>query len=192
MPDLTVALSRLRSRARDEGLLDVAYAELDSPVGRLVAARTPAGLVRLAYRDAEGGTDAVLEDLAARVSPRVLEAPAELDPLRRELEEYFGGRRRDFAVPVDLSLTRGFGARVLAALRRIPFGTTRTYAEVAAEAGSARAVRAAGSACGRNPLPIVVPCHRVLRTGGGLGGYTGGLDRKRALLELEGHPPRPA
>lgn len=173
---------RLAERAAREGLLDVAYARVDSPLGPLTVAATPRGLVRLAYPDEEG----VLEELALRLSPRVLEAPGRLDQVRRELEEYFEARRHRFEVPIDWELTVGFGRRVLRATARIPFGSVATYREVAAKAGNRRATRAAGNALGRNPVPIVVPCHRVVRTGGGLGGYTGGLDRKAALLRLEG------
>jgi methylated-DNA-[protein]-cysteine S-methyltransferase len=174
-------------RAAAAGLLDVAYCEVDTPVGRVVAARTPRGLARLAYEDTNAGLDAVLESLAARLSPRIVEAPARLDDVRRELDEYFAGRRHDFSVPVDLALVRGaFARRLLEATAKIPFGGTSSYAEVAAAAGSPRAVRAAGNALGANPIPIVVPCHRVLRSGGALGGYTGGLERKRRLLSLEG------
>ena len=173
-------------RAAAAGLLDVVYTEIDTPVGRVVAARTPRGLARLAYEDSNGGLDAVLEALAARLSPRVLEAPARLDDVRRQLDEYFTGTRRGFELPVDLALVRGpFARRLLEATARIPFGSTSTYAGVAEAAGSARAVRAAGNALGANPVPIVVPCHRVLRSGGALGGYTGGLERKERLLELE-------
>jgi methylated-DNA-[protein]-cysteine S-methyltransferase len=166
------------------GLLDVAYATLDSPVGTLLLAATPTGLVRIAYID-HGGQGAVLEDLALRVSPRVLTAPRKLDEPRRELDEYFAGRRNRFDVALDWRLIRGFGRLVLDATARIPYGSVSTYKQVAAEAGSPRGSRAAGNALGANPLPIVVPCHRVLRTGGGLGGYTGGVDRKRVLLALE-------
>jgi methylated-DNA-[protein]-cysteine S-methyltransferase len=180
-------LDRLVARAADEGLLDVAYARVDSPVGPLIAARTPRGLVRLAYEDFNGGEEAVVGDLAARLSPRVLEAPARLDDIRRELEEYFAGRRDRFDIPVDFGLVRtDFGRRVLQATARIPFGQTSTYAGVAGGAGNPAAVRAAGTALGRNPIPIVVPCHRVLRSGGALGGYTGGVHRKELLLALEG------
>jgi len=178
------AAAALAARAEEAGLVDVAYAELDSPLGTLVAAVSPKGLVRLAYED--GRRDAVLEDLAARVSPRVLEAPARLEPLRRELDEYWNGRREHFDVALDLRLTRpGFTRRILTATTQIPFGESSTYLGVAERAGSPRAVRAAGNALGSNPIPIVVPCHRVLRTGGGLGGYTGGLQRKEFLLGLE-------
>jgi methylated-DNA-[protein]-cysteine S-methyltransferase len=180
-------LDRLVARAADEGLLDVAYARVDSPVGALIAARTPRGLVRLAYEDFNGGEDAVVGDLAERLSPRVLEAPARLDDVRRELDEYFAGRRDRFDLPIDFGLVRtDFGRRVLQATATIPFGQTGTYATVARGAGNAAAVRAAGTALGRNPIPIVVPCHRVLRSGGALGGYTGGVHRKELLLALEG------
>jgi methylated-DNA-[protein]-cysteine S-methyltransferase len=174
----------LATAADAAGLLDVAYALHDSPVGSLLLAATPAGLVRLAYLD--GSAEPRLERLAATISPRILHAPARLDSVRRELEEYFAGRRRAFDVPIDWRLTRGFGRRVLRATARIPFGAVSSYAGVAGAAGSPRAFRAAGNALGANPLPIVVPCHRVLATGGGLGGYTGGVERKRALLAVEG------
>jgi methylated-DNA-[protein]-cysteine S-methyltransferase len=175
----------LVERAGAEDLLDVAYATIDSPLGPLVVAATPRGLVRVAYT--ESPTDAgVLEELARKISPRVLEAPARLDPVRRELDEYFEGRRGEFDLPLDWALTRGFASRVLQATARIAFGSTSTYAEVASQAGSPRAVRAAGNALGANPLPVVVPCHRVLRTGGAIGGYTGGVERKEYLLRLEG------
>jgi methylated-DNA-[protein]-cysteine S-methyltransferase len=172
----------IAERAAAEGLLDVAYATVDSPLGPLVAATTPRGLVRLSY----GAEDEVLDDLAARLSPRVLEAPARLDRVRRELDEYFEGERRRFDLPIDWSLTRGFAGEVLRQTARIGFGKTSTYAELAGRAGSPRAVRAAGNALGANPIPVVVPCHRVLRTGGALGGYTGGVERKQFLLRLEG------
>jgi methylated-DNA-[protein]-cysteine S-methyltransferase len=178
-------LPALDRAAAQAGLLDVAYATLDTPVGTLLLARTPRGLVRIAYLDGPG-EDAVLEDLARRVSPRVLAAPRELDVPRRELDEYFGGHRQAFDLPLDWRLTQGFGRRVLKATARIPFGVVSTYKQVAAAAGSPRGFRAAGNALGANPLPIVVPCHRVLHSGGGLGGYTGGLERKQVLLGVEG------
>jgi methylated-DNA-[protein]-cysteine S-methyltransferase len=177
-------LKRLTERAADEGLLDVAYTTTDSPFGELLLAATPRGLVRIGLPEQEA--DDLLEDLAARISPRVLEAPAPLDEARRELDLYFDGRLTDFDLPLDWRLSRDFRRRVLRAINRIPYGQTRSYMQVAASAGNERAVRAAGSACGSNPIPIVVPCHRVLRTGGGLGGYGGGVPMKRALLELEG------
>jgi len=175
--------------ARAAAVADVVYARVDAPLGPLVAAATARGLARLAYEDSGGGLDAVLDGLAARLSPRIVEAPGRLDGVRRELDEYFAGRRRGFDVPVDLSLVSGpFARRLLEATARIPFGDTASYREMAAAAGSPRAVRAAGNALSANPVPIVVPCHRVLRTGGGLGGYTGGLDKKARLLALEGVP----
>jgi methylated-DNA-[protein]-cysteine S-methyltransferase len=178
----------LAPAAAAAGLLDVAYAIEPSPVGELLLASTPRGLVRVAYLD-DGvpGADAVLADLAAGVSPRVLAAPARLDLVRRELDEFFAGRRQRFELELDWRLTGGgFAGRVLRATARIPYGSVASYKQVAAAAGSPRAFRAAGTALGGNPLPIVVPCHRVLHAGGGLGGYTGGLDRKRALLGIEG------
>lgn len=178
-PDIT-------SAAADAGLLDIAYAAEDSPVGRLLLAATPQGLLRLAYLDQADDEDTVLQMLAERVSPRILTAPGRLDEPRRELEQYFAGRRQEFEVPIDWRLVRGFGRRVLEVASAIPFGSVSTYGTVAAAAGSPRGARAAGNALGSNPLPIVVPCHRVLHAGGGLGGYTGGLDRKRALLAIEG------
>jgi methylated-DNA-[protein]-cysteine S-methyltransferase len=181
-PDLD---RRLAERAAAEELLDVAYATVDSPLGPLVVATTPRGLVRVAYSESRAD-DAVVGELARKLSPRVLEAPARLDDVRRELDEYFEGRRTDFDLPIDWALTRGFTSRVLQATAGIAFGSTSTYAEVASHAGSPRAVRAAGNALGANPLPVVVPCHRVLRTGGAIGGYTGGVERKEYLLRLEG------
>jgi methylated-DNA-[protein]-cysteine S-methyltransferase len=183
------ALTRLQAvlahRAVDEDLLDVAYRDLDTPLGRLLLAATPAGLVRVAFPVEDA--DAVLASLADQVSPRVLRAPGRLDEVARELDEYFAGRRTAFDLPLDLSYVRGpFGRRILQACATIPFGEVSTYGEMATRAGSARAVRAAGNALGANPIPIVVPCHRVVRTGGGLGGYTGGLERKEALLRMEG------
>jgi methylated-DNA-[protein]-cysteine S-methyltransferase len=183
--DLPSDSPSLAERAAEEGLLDVAYTSVDSPLGPLVVAATPKGLVRVSYTEFRGEGD-VLEDLARRVSPRVLEAPAKLDPLRRELDEYFDGRREQFDVPIDWSYLAGFTREVLRATAAIPFGDVSTYAGVADAAGSPRAVRAAGNALGANPMPVVVPCHRVLRTGGALGGYTGGLERKEFLLRLEG------
>src|SRR5258708_4796638 len=178
-------LPDIETAAAVAGLLDVAYATHDSAVGRLLLAATPDGLVRLAYLDGDEQEDAVLEQLAARVSPRILSAPRRLDEPRRELEQYFAGTRNRFEVPIDWQLTRGFGRRVLEATVRIPFGSVSTYKQVAAEAGSPRGSRAAGNALGANPPPIVVPCHRVLHSTGGLGGYTGGVERKRLLLAIE-------
>jgi methylated-DNA-[protein]-cysteine S-methyltransferase len=165
---------------------DVHYAFVDSPIGTLVAAATPRGLATLSYEDFDGGVDAVLDSLASKLSPRMLEAPARLDDVRRELDEYFAGRRRHFDLPIDWALASAFSRRVLAATAQIPFGQVSTYGAVAAQAGNAKASRAAGRALGANPIPIVVPCHRVIGAGGRLTGYTGGLHRKVALLEIEG------
>ena len=183
-PDTDYELPDVTEAAAVAGLLDVAYATLDSPVGTLLLASTEHGLIRIAYLD-HGDEDAILADLAARVSPRVLAAPRKLDDTRRELDQYFAGARNSFDVNIDWQLTRGFGRRVLKATVRIPYGATASYKEVATEAGSPRGSRAAGNALGANPIPIIVPCHRVLHSGGGLGGYTGGLDRKRTLLAVE-------
>jgi methylated-DNA-[protein]-cysteine S-methyltransferase len=180
--DASAAVAAFRRRAAEQGLLDVAYAELDSPLGLLSLFVTPRGLVRLAYGPAEDE----LEEIAERLSPRIVAAPERTDELRRELQEYFAGERRGFDAAVDWSLIRGFATAVLQATARIPFGAVSSYREIAGEAGSPNAYRAAGNALGSNPVPIVVPCHRVLHAGGGLGGYTGGLDRKRYLLHLEG------
>ena len=183
--DLPTDVPPLAERAAEEGLLDVAYTSVDSPLGLLVVAATPKGLVRVSYTEFRGEDD-VLEDLARRVSPRVLEAPAKLDSVRRELDEYFDGHREDFDIPIDWSYLAGFTREVLRATAAIRFGEVSTYAGVAEAAGSPRATRAAGNALGSNTMPVVVPCHRVLRTGGALGGYTGGLERKEFLLRLEG------
>jgi methylated-DNA-[protein]-cysteine S-methyltransferase len=180
-------LERLRlrlGRAADaEGLLDVAYTTVDSPVGSLLLAATPKGLVRVAF-DIEDH-DRVLETLSQRISPRVLRAPKRLDPTARELDEYFAGRRRAFDLPLDLSLSRGFRQLVQRHLPEIGYGQTRTYGQVAALVGNPKAVRAVGTACATNPLPLVVPCHRVLRADGTPGRYAGGPEAKVTLLTLE-------
>jgi methylated-DNA-[protein]-cysteine S-methyltransferase len=182
--DPGTATAALADRAAADGLLDVAYATVDTPVGPVLAAKTPRGVVRMAYpRDS---MDAVLTELAREISPRVLESPSELDPVRRELEEYFEQRRHDFDLAIDWRLSHGFRRRALESLTGIPYGGTITYKELADRAGSPRAHRAAGSACGSNPIPIVVPCHRVVRVGGELGGYGGGPEIKEFLLDLEG------
>jgi methylated-DNA-[protein]-cysteine S-methyltransferase len=175
---------RLTQRIADEGLADVSYAPVDSPFGPLLLAATKRGLVRVAFPEED--VDATLQRLAVKVSPRIVEAPGPLDGMRRELEEYFDGRRRRFELALDWTLVGPFARRVLAAASGIPYGGVLTYAQVAAEAGSPRGSRAAGNALGSNPIPIVVPCHRVLRSGGALGGYGGGLERKQFLLQLEG------
>ncbi|HYH28445.1 MAG TPA: methylated-DNA--[protein]-cysteine S-methyltransferase [Actinomycetota bacterium] len=172
----------LRLAAQGAGLLDVAYTITDSPFGPILLAATDKGLVRLAYPNERDP----LDEVAANVSPRILEDARRLDDARRQLDDYFEGRRPGFDLPVDWAMTKGFQRRVLRATHRIPFGAVSTYREVAKRAGNDRAARAAGNALGSNPIPIVVPCHRVLHSGGGLGGYTGGLDRKRFLLRLEG------
>ncbi|MHB1469753.1 MAG: methylated-DNA--[protein]-cysteine S-methyltransferase [Solirubrobacteraceae bacterium] len=172
----------LAESAERHGLLDVAYRTLESPVGELTLAATEVGLVRVAFAS-EG--ERTLERLAREVSPRLLHAPRRLDAAARELEEYFATGRRRFELPLDLQLAHGFRRTVISLLAEIDYGQTRSYAEIAAAAGSPRAVRAVGSACAKNPLPLVLPCHRVLRSDGGLGGYAGGLEAKRLLLELE-------
>jgi methylated-DNA-[protein]-cysteine S-methyltransferase len=174
---------RLVAAAGAEGLLDVAYRVVDTPVGALLLAATEKGLLRVAY--ARQDHDKVLAQLAGAVSPRVLRAPARLDPAAREIDEYFAGRRTRFDLPLDLRLTSGFRRTVVTHLPDIPYGTTASYAALAAAAGNPRAVRAVGTACATNPLPVVVPCHRVVRSDGALGGYAGGLDAKRTLLALE-------
>lgn len=186
------AVARLRAAllaaAGAEGLIDVAYRVVDSPLGALLLAGTDAGLVRVAF--AREGHDSVLESLASTVSPRIFRMPARLDPAARELEEYFAGRRRLFDLPLDLRLAGGFRREVLAHLPEIGYGHTASYAAVAALTSSPRAVRAVGTACARNPLPLVLPCHRVVRSDGSLGGYLGGPEAKALLLDLEAHPPR--
>lgn len=190
-PHLTViepgTLERLRgslaAEAGREGLLDVAYRVVDSPLGQLLIAATERGLVRVAFE--REGLDAVLQTLADRLSPRILEAPGRLGSAAREIEEYFAGRRTSFDLPLDLSLSAGFRRTVLAHLGEIPFGATESYTEVARAVGNPKAVRAVGTACATNPLPLVIPCHRVLRSDGSLGGYIGGLEAKTALLSLE-------
>ena len=174
----------LVERAEDEGLLEVAYGSVESPFGDLLAAVTPRGLLRLSYDPSRN--DTVLEQIAAKVSPRILEAPTRLDPVRRQLDEYFEGERTKFDLKLDWRLTRGFFQKILRETARVRYGKLATYKEMAEAAGSPRAIRAAGSACGSNPIPLIVPCHRVLGSDGGLHGYGGGLDVKRQLLTLEG------
>jgi methylated-DNA-[protein]-cysteine S-methyltransferase len=178
------AALRLVEGATDEGLVDVAYTAMDSPVGPIMLAATQRGLVRISFGRSYDRDNFVAQ--LATLSPRVLEAPRYFDAIRRELDEYFAGRRTRFDLPLDWSLTGGFGRRVLNQTARIPYGKVSTYREIAAAAGNPRASRAAGNALGANPIPIVVPCHRVLRTGGALGGYGGGPEVKEFLLKLEG------
>jgi methylated-DNA-[protein]-cysteine S-methyltransferase len=181
---------RLATSAQSEGILDVAYRNLDTPVGRLLLAATEVGLVRVAY--ATEDHDVVLQRLAERISPRILRAPGRLDPVAAELDEYFGGRRRVFDIRLDWRLSSGFLRTVLDRLPGIGYGHTATYAAVAQLAGNPTAVRAVGTACATNPLPVVVPCHRVVRSDGTLGGYLGGVEAKRALLALEAATSGPA
>ncbi|HEY5821301.1 MAG TPA: methylated-DNA--[protein]-cysteine S-methyltransferase, partial [Propionibacteriaceae bacterium] len=179
---------RLARSAAADGVLDIAYRTVDSPVGTLMLASTERGLVRVAF-DGEDH-DRVLTDLASRVSPRILRDPARLDEVARQLDEYFSRRRTRFDTLIDLQLSQGFRREVLLHLAEIAYGRTETYTEVAAFTGRPRAVRAVGSACATNPLPIIVPCHRVLRSDGTLGGYLGGLDAKTLLLTLEARSSR--
>jgi len=174
---------RLERNAEAEGLLDVAYTTVDSPVGKLLLAATAKGLVRVAF--AIEDHDRVLDTLSQRLSPRVMLAPKRLDATARELDEYFGGQREVFDLPLDLSLSRGFRLLVQRNLPRIGYGQTRTYGQVAELVGNPKAVRAVGTACATNPLPLVVPCHRVLRADGSPGGYAGGPAAKVKLLHLE-------
>jgi methylated-DNA-[protein]-cysteine S-methyltransferase len=181
---MTDFVEAVATRAADEGLLDVAYATLDSPVGELVVAATDRGLVRIGLPGEP--LDSVLSQLADGVSPRVLSYPRRLDEARRELDQYFAGRREHFELAVDWRLSHpGFYRRVLRETAKVPFGEMITYGQAAKRAGSPRAFRAAGTALGANPVPIVVPCHRVVRTGGDIGNYGGGPEMKRFLLELE-------
>jgi methylated-DNA-[protein]-cysteine S-methyltransferase len=178
------AAALVSARAAELGLADISYASVDSPFGSLLVAGTGRGLVRLAFP--EEPVEDVLQRLAQRLSPRIVEAPGALEEVRRELDAYFAGGRRAFDVPLDWALIGPFAGRVLKATAEIPYGEVLTYADVAGVAGSPRGSRAAGNALGSNPIPIVIPCHRVLRSGGSLGGYGGGVERKRWLLELEG------
>ncbi|HEY8720031.1 methylated-DNA--[protein]-cysteine S-methyltransferase [Pengzhenrongella sp.] len=175
--------ARLVARAAAEGILDVAYRTIDTPVGALLLAATEQGLVTVAYPRQDH--DRVLASLAERISPRILNAPARLDPVARELDEYFTGRRRAFDVALDLRLSSGFRRDVLAHLPEIPYGSTATYGSLARVVGNPKAARAVGTACATNPLPVVVPCHRVVRSDGTAGGYVGGPEAKNALLTLE-------
>ena len=175
--------ARLAAAAAADGILDVAYRTVDTPLGTLLLAATEQGLVRVAYPSQ--GHDAALAQLAELVSPRILSAPGRLDGVTRQLDEYFAHRRRVFDLPLDLRLASGFRRSVLGHLLEIPYGITESYAQVASATGSPRAVRAVGTACAANPVPIVVPCHRVVRSDGSFGGYAGGPAAKQALLTLE-------
>jgi len=176
--------ARFVKAAEKENLVDVVFARVDSPFGELLIATTPRGVVQLSLHGYD--QNATLEELARKVSPRVIESPKRLDPVRKQLDEYFAGKRRSFDVDLDWQLSHGFALRVLKATAGIPYGAVSSYREMAEKAGNVRATRAAGNALGGNAIPIIVPCHRVLRTGGGLGGYGGGLQMKEALLKMEG------
>ena len=175
--------ARLAAQAQNEGLLDIAYRTVDSPVGSLLVAATVAGLMKVAFEIQDH--DAVLAALAEKVSPRILKSPGRLDPVARQLDEYFAGDRRAFDLELDWRLAAGFRRQVLDHLTGIAYGRTESYAEVAAGTGSPRAVRAVGTACATNPLVVVVPCHRVVRSDGSAGGYAGGAGAKQTLLTLE-------
>ncbi len=174
---------RFVERAQAKRLIDVAVTTMDSPIGTLLLMATPKGLVRIAFESEN--RDEVLGEVAEQLSPRILEAPRRLDPVRRELDKYFEGKLHDFDVPLDWSLTGEFARRVLRRTARIPYGSVASYGDVAVGVGTPRGARAVGNALGSNPIPVIVPCHRVVRTGGAIGGYGGGLTRKRFLLALE-------
>jgi methylated-DNA-[protein]-cysteine S-methyltransferase len=183
--DITRLRTRLAAAADRDDLLDVAYRTVDSPVGSLLIASTPVGLVRVAF--GSEGHDAVLQTLSDRISSRLLHAPARLDAVTRQLDEYFSGRRHTFDLPLDWQLSKGFRRVVLGHLAvDVGYGTTASYGTLARLSGSPKAVRAVGTTCATNPIPVVVPCHRVVRADGTLGGYRGGPAAKRALLDLEG------
>jgi methylated-DNA-[protein]-cysteine S-methyltransferase len=189
-PGVGAALrNRLAGGAARAGLLDIAYRVLDSPIGPLLVAVSPDGLVRVAFE--REGHDAVLAHLAAVLSPRILAWSPPTEEVARQLEQYFAGQRRHFELALDLRLAHGFGRTVLSHLGDIGYGSTASYASVARAAGNPNAVRAVGSACSHNPIPVVVPCHRVVRSDGSLGGYLGGTEAKHTLLALEGAPSAP-
>ncbi|MDO4887846.1 MAG: methylated-DNA--[protein]-cysteine S-methyltransferase [Actinomycetaceae bacterium] len=181
--DMVWLRTRLAAEAQESGMLDVGYRTIETPVGELLIASTEKGVVRVAF-EAED-FEAVLQSLARRISSRVLEAPGRLDAVARQLDEYFAGRRQTFDVPLDWRLSSGFRTTVQMYLPSIEYGTTRSYKDVAEAVGNPRAVRAVGTACASNPLPVIIPCHRVVRSDGGLGGYIGGLEAKVSLLDLE-------
>ncbi len=181
--ELRLLHEHLADSADAQGILDIAYRTIDTPVGTLLLAATPNGLLRVAYENE--GHDRVLQDLATQISPRILNTPKRLDNAAREIDEYFAGSRHAFDLPLDFRLAKGFRLSVLTHLSDIAYGHTASYAAVAAAAGSPKAVRAVGTACARNPLPVVVPCHRVVRSDGSAGGYLGGPEAKRLLLNLE-------
>jgi methylated-DNA-[protein]-cysteine S-methyltransferase len=181
--DIVALRSRLTERAEREDLVDVAYRVVDSPIGPLLVAASSTGLVRVAFESE--GHDAVLDRLAGQISPRIMRMPARTDDVARQLDEYFAGRRHEFDLPLDLQLVSGFRRTVISHLPDIAYGSTASYKAVAAMAGNPTAVRAVGSACSHNPVPVVVPCHRVVRSDGSIGNYLGGVDAKAALIALE-------
>lgn len=181
--EMTALYTRLAARADEDGLLDVAYRTLDTPVGTLLLAATSSGLVRIAYE--REGHDGVLRNLAGRISPRILETPRRLDEVCRQMDEYFDGRRTSFDLPIDLRLSAGFRRSVLSYLPAIRYGETASYQSVAAAVHNPKAVRAVGTACATNPLPVVIPCHRVVRSDGHVGAYLGGPEIKHRLLDME-------
>ena len=181
--DIVALRSRLTERAVREDLVDVAYRVVDSPIGPLLVAASSTGLVRVAFESE--GHDAVLDQLAGQISPRIMRMPARTDDVARQLDEYFAGRRHEFDLPLDLQLVSGFRRTVISHLPDIAYGSTASYKAVAAMAGNPAAVRAVGSACSHNPVPVVVPCHRVVRSDGSIGNYLGGVDAKAALIALE-------
>ena len=181
--DIVALRSRLTERAEREDLVDVAYRIVDSPIGPLLVAASSTGLVRVAFESE--GHDAVLDRLAGQISPRIMRMPARTDDVARQLDEYFAGRRHEFDLPLDLQLVSGFRRTVISHLPDIAYGSTASYKAVAAMAGNPTAVRAVGSACSHNPVPVVVPCHRVVRSDGSIGNYLGGVDAKAALIALE-------
>jgi methylated-DNA-[protein]-cysteine S-methyltransferase len=181
--DIVALRSRLTERAEREDLVDVAYRVVDSPIGPLLVAASSTGLVRIAFQSE--GHDAVLDQLAVQISPRIMRMPARTDDVARQLDEYFAGRRHEFDLPLDLQLVSGFRRTVISHLPDIAYGSTASYKAVAAMAGNPTAVRAVGSACSHNPVPVVVPCHRVVRSDGSIGNYLGGVDAKAALIALE-------
>ena len=182
--DLGLLVARALASADEDGLVDVAWAVADTPIGPLTVAATPLGLVRVGFGDG----DTVADELAAQVSPRVVRLPGRLDDVRRQLDEYFAGLRHDFDVPIDRRLSRGYRLKVLEALSRVPYGAIVTYKDLAVATDNPGAVRAVGTAMATNPIPIVVPCHRVVRSGGSLGNYGGGPETKAWLLRHEGAP----
>lgn len=174
---------QLATTADQRGLLDVVYECIDTPIGPLLLAATPAGLVRVAFQ--RENFDAVLEQLAQKVSARILRSSVRLEPVVAQINQYFARSRHDFDVALDYRLSAGFREQVQRYLPQISYGTTQTYGQVAASVGHPKAARAVGSACATNPLPLVVPCHRVVRTDGTAGGYLGGAAAKKLLLDLE-------